>query len=84
MQTITWNTGRKYTERGQVITATLHADGVITFMDHSRMIDGEFVLPLHCRLSQTEVMHWYDSGMYTSSKRSRDDGMMRGGCNTEK
>jgi hypothetical protein len=53
-------------------------------MDHSRMIDGEFVLPLHCRLSQTEVMHWYDSGMYTSSKRSRDDGMMRGGCNVEK
>jgi hypothetical protein len=83
-KTIEFNTGRRYTSYGQLITATLHDDGVVTFMDHSRMIDGEFALPLHCRLSQTEVMHWYDSGMYTSSKRSRNDGMLRGGCNTQR
>jgi hypothetical protein len=80
--TIEFNTRRKYTAAGQIIRATLHDDGVVTFMDHSRGIDGEFKLPMHCQFNETEVMHWYDNGMARSSMRSREDGMYRGGCNT--
>ena len=80
-QTIHFNTRRLYTEHGQRITATLHDDGVVTFWDHDRQVDGEFALPLHCRLNSIEVMHWYDSGQYTHSSRSWQDGMLRGGCN---
>lgn len=83
-RTIQFNTGRKYTAEGQVITATLYADGTVTFMDHSRMIDGEFKLGLHCQFNQIEVMHHYDAGStgYQSSRRSSRDGMMTGGRNT--
>lgn len=83
-RTIQFNTGRKYTAEGQVITATLYADGTVTFMDHSRMIDGEFKLGLHCQFNQIEVMHHYDAGStgYQSSRRSSRDGMMKGGRNT--
>ena len=82
MKTIQFNTGRRYTAAGQIIKATLHDDGVVTFMDHSRGIDGEFKLPLHATFNQTEVMHWYDSGMARNSARSWEDGMLRNGCNT--
>jgi len=81
MQTIQFNTGRKYTADGQIITATLHDDGVVTFMDHSRGIDGEFKLGQHCSFNQTEVMHWYDSGMAQGTRRSFADGMYQDGCN---
>jgi hypothetical protein len=81
MKTISFNTGRKYTEAGQLITATLHDDGVVTFMDHSRCVDGEFKLGLHCTFNQTEVMHWYDSNQAHGTLRSWQDGMMRGACN---
>ena len=86
MKTITWNTGRKYTERGQVITATLHADGVITFMDHSRMICGEIAASaFHAPDSvQRHAMRAYDNGAYQNTARASRDGMIRGGCNTEK
>lgn len=69
MNRLQFNTGRKYTAQGQRIVAVLHDDGVVSFNDHDRMIWGEFKLPLHCRLSQTEVMHWYDSGQYQMSAR---------------
>jgi hypothetical protein len=82
MQTITFNTGRKYTARGQRIVATLHDDGVVTFMDHDRNVDGEFKLGQHCQFNQTEVLHWYDSGMARNSRRSWADGMMRDGVNS--
>lgn len=81
-RTIEFNTGRKYTAEGQFVKATLHDDGVVTFMDHSRGIDGEFKLGLHCSFNETEVMHWYDSGTARGTKRSWEDGMMRGGCNS--
>jgi len=83
MKTIEFNTGRKYTREGQVVRATLHDDGVITFMDHSRMIDGEFgpITPAQ-ELTQALVMAMYDNGTYKATKRSRDDGMYKGGCNT--
>jgi hypothetical protein len=82
MKTIEFNTGRPYTKEGQFIIATLHDDGVVTFMDHSRGVDGEFKLGLHCSFNQTEVMHWYDSGQAHNTSRSWMDGMVRGGCNT--
>jgi hypothetical protein len=81
MKTIEFNTGRKYTSEGQFVKATLHDDGVVTFMDHSRCVDGEFKLGVHCTFNQTEVMHWYDSGMARGTRRSHQDGMYRGGCN---
>jgi hypothetical protein len=82
MKTIEFNTGRKYTAEGQFIKATLHDDGVVTFFDHSRGVDGQFKLMQYCDFNQTEVMHWYDSGMAHGTQRSWTDGMMRGGCNT--
>jgi hypothetical protein len=81
MQTIHFNTGRLYTANGQRVTATLHEDGTVTFFDHDRMIDGQFTLGLHCQFNQVEVMHWYDSGMTCGTKRSWQDGMLKGGCN---
>lgn len=83
-ETIQFNTGRKYTAEGQVIVATLHTDGVVTFMDHSRGIDGQFIMPLHCTLNQAEVMHHYDNMLATRSERSWRDGMMKEGCNTRR
>lgn len=82
MQTIRFNTGRLYTAKGQVVVATLHDDGVVTFFDHSRTVDGEFKLGIHCSFNQIEVMHWYDSGMANGTARSWADGMLKGGCNT--
>lgn len=81
-KTIEFNTGRKYAADGQIIKATLHDDGVVTFFDHSRKVDGEFKLGQHCSFNQTEVMHWYDSGSAQGTQRSWSDGMMHGGCNT--
>lgn len=84
MKTISFNTGRKYTANGQRIVATLHDDGFVTFFDHDRMVDGEFRLGVHCSFDQTEVMHWYDSGMARNTTRSWADGMQRDGVNTLK
>jgi hypothetical protein len=84
METISFNTGRRYTAEGQFIVATLHDDKVVTFFDHSRGVDGEFKLGLHCQFNETEVMHWYDSGTARATRRSWSDGMLKGGCNTRK
>lgn len=83
MKTIHFNTGRSYTQHGQRITATLHDDGVVTFFDHDRMIDGEFRLRQHIRLSQEEVMTMYDNHQARNTTRSWEDGMQRDGCNTK-
>jgi hypothetical protein len=83
-KTIAFNTGRKYTASGQPITATLHDDGIVTFMDHARHIDGEFRSLGNIEFGSRMVMDMYDAGTYGSTKRSRDDGMMRGGCNTQR
>jgi len=80
--TIRFNTGRAYTREGQIITATLHSDGIVTFMDHSRMIDGEFSLPPSEVFSRKAVLSRYDAGLWQGSIRSSHDGMLRGGCNT--
>lgn len=80
MKTISFNTGRKYTAFGQRIVATLHDDGVVTFMDHDRKISGEYHRP-GVAFTQAGVMSMYDSGQYTGGQRSWLDGMMRDGAN---
>jgi ATP-dependent DNA ligase len=44
--TMTFNTGRLYTKRGQIITAQYDdVTGLIRFNDHSRMITGQIIAP---------------------------------------
>ena len=83
MKTISFNTGRRYTSKGQFVVATLHEDGVVTFFDHSRSVDGEFLL---CgdRFDQEVVMHAYDRYIAKGTARSWADGMLSGGCNTRR
>ena len=80
MTTIHFNTGRQYTTNGQRITATLHSDGVVTFFDHDRGVDGEFEL-FGVVFTQAVVMRVYDNDRAPSTRRSWADGMLRGGCN---
>lgn len=80
MNTIRFNTGRLYTRNGQPITATLHDDGVVTFMDHGRGIAGSFVLGSR-EFNERTVMEAYDWNKYHSDARSWRDGMTRGACN---
>lgn len=80
MQSIHFNTGRKYSVHGQRISATLHDDGVCTFWDHDRMVDGEIFGVVN--FGPGDVLHCYDAGRYSSSTRSWQDGMLRGGCNS--
>jgi len=82
-KTIHFNTGRQYSSHGQQITATLHDDGAVTFWDHTRMVDGEFKLGLHCSFDRNEVMNAYDHNISKNTTRSHEDGMQRGGCNAE-
>ncbi len=81
--TINFNTGRKYSAHGQRITATKHDDGVVTFFDHDRMIDGEFQPEPGCNFGQSLVMTAYGIGGYSNTARSWADGMQRGGCNSQ-
>lgn len=66
---IQFNTGRRYTAEGQRIVAILHDDGVVTFMDHDRMIGGEFKAASD-DLSKAEVMQAYDGHHYHMSSRA--------------
>jgi len=79
--TITFNTGRRYTKNGQEITATLHDDGCVTFWDKSRMVGGEFDL-MGDTFGERVVMEVYDRGHFAETARARADGMYHGGCNT--
>jgi len=81
MKTIRFNTGRMYTAHNQRITATLHDDGVITFMDHDRGIPGELKVRPHPTISPERVMNAYDHGEWLGSQRSDHDGMYKGGVN---
>jgi hypothetical protein len=81
MQTIKFNTGRKYTAEGQFIVATLHDDGVVTFMDHSRGVDGQFTMNNPAFFSEHVIVGKYDRGEAQGTSRSWADGMMRDGVN---
>ena len=55
IQTIAFNTGRKYAANGQPISAAFDPEtGTIAFVDHARMIHG--VIRDRTRLSQAAVM----------------------------
>lgn len=82
MKTIHFNTGRMYTRHGQRITATLHDDGVVTFYDHDRMIDGEYRL-LDDVFGPSNVRRMYDGGSALGSSRSHLDAFQIGGCNSK-
>jgi len=85
MKTIHFNTGRKYTTNGQRITATLHDDGIVTFYDHDRMIDGEFAMaafPYAQDLTWAEVMAAYDGGIGLGTQRSFLDALPQGSVNS--
>ena len=58
---ITFNTGRKYTERGQRIAAAI-VDGRTYFSDVDRMIFGVFTSPVEC--TRADVLEAYDAGVF--------------------
>ena len=72
MHTITFNTGREYTEHGQRIAAALLDNGDIYFVDIDRGIDGTIkangltrqdVVDLGL-FTQRAIMADYDNGLY--------------------
>lgn len=73
---LTWNTGRPYAMRGQIIHAVAREDGSVLFADHSRGIDGYIPAtkaPTRY-ISKTDfksfVMDCYDHGEYESNHDS--------------
>jgi len=56
--TITFNTGRTYTEFGQRIAARRLASGAVVMVDIDRGID--YLLPVDTELNQRAVMRAYD------------------------
>ncbi len=63
----TWNTGRGYSEHGQVITAVYLGDDVhyVVYVDHTRGCDGYFGVHSEFPIESIEqlqrmVMHHYD------------------------
>lgn len=88
IKTIQFNTGRKYTAEGQIITATLYTDGIVTFYDSSRMIDGGYATNTTALAEKSDdtiaaqVLRAYDTGTYERSKRSFHDGLFTFSRNT--
>jgi hypothetical protein len=70
MITFCFNTGRRYADDDQPISAILHADGkTIDFADHARGIDGRIVLDQEIIVAGVAniarvVMEHYDAGKY--------------------
>ena len=63
LETIAFNTGRKYAANGQPITAVRDpATGDIAFVDHARLIEG--ILRDRPRLSAATLLSAYDAGRY--------------------
>jgi len=65
MKTISFNTGRGYTEKGQRIAAGQLDCGRVLFVDIDRGID--YVTAAPCELSQRAVMRAYDYDSTTSA-----------------
>ena len=75
IKTITFKTGRIY-DFEQEIVATSYDDGVVTFADASRRIEGEFMVVnenLRPLISEKTIMGRYDRGEYDSTRRSSND-----------
>lgn len=62
MQTLTFNTGRTYTECGQRIAATQLESGHIIMVDVDRHLD--VMLPAQVEFTQSDIMWAYDHNMY--------------------
>ena len=62
MQTLTFNTGRTYTECGQRIAATQLESGHIILVDVDRHLD--VMLPAQVEFTQSDIMWAYDLSMY--------------------
>jgi hypothetical protein len=63
IETIAFNTGRKYAADGQPITAARDpATGDVAFVDHARLIEG--ILRDRPRLSAATLLAAYDAGRY--------------------
>lgn len=63
MKTLSFNTGREYTSKGQRIAATQLEGGEIVMMDIDRQID--VMLPAGVEFTQADIMFAYDRNMYT-------------------
>lgn len=74
-----FNTGRKYTEYGQRITAFVHDDGTVDFNDHDRQIYGRLTDRLPTIVPGDDEILWrwivdrYDVGKYTDLPREARD-----------
>jgi hypothetical protein len=62
MKTLTFNTGRQYTQHGQRIVATQLESGHIVMLDIDRHID--VMLPSQVDFTKTDIMWAYDLSMY--------------------
>jgi hypothetical protein len=60
---LVWNTGRRYTDKGQRIAAA-RVPGGIVFADIDRNIDG-FIRDEHAAFTTTAIMAAYDRNSYT-------------------
>jgi hypothetical protein len=64
MKTLTFKTGRAYTEHGQRIAATQLDSGHIVILDIDRHID--VILPAQIDFTQRDIMWAYDHSMYVT------------------
>ena len=61
--TLAFNTGRQYTDKGQRISAEL-VDGMVCFFDHDRLIGGKFELQDFDTFNEALVLQEYDAHRY--------------------
>ena len=61
MKTLTFNTGRTYTEHGQRIVATQIDSGHIVMLDIDRHID--VLLPAQIEFTKSDIMWAYDNNI---------------------
>jgi hypothetical protein len=66
MKTLTFNTGRTYTECGQRIAATQLESGHIIMVDVDRHLD--VMLPAQVEFTQSDIMWAYDHNMYVDPR----------------
>ena len=71
-----WNTGRRYTEAGQIIRARLEPDGSILFADLSRGINGRIAASAYpiedAAALRRRVMVAYDTNTYRADAASHE------------
>lgn len=71
--TIAFNTGNPYGQHGQIIVATLYEDEIITFRDHTRMVDGQCFTtapPIAQAVMQAVTQGYVRGSEYAPTERS--------------